>query len=226
MRADLRLESRAVVTRLPRATRGGAHLRPWPATVQMSPPDTRAISLRSGEIAGSANEGSGATVLDSWPLWLDIPSGCIAPSSASPAIASALLVNPAAIPAGAGWLCLTDVLPVCVRLRFRLRRDGYVKKRCRHHTTAHPVATLQSHGANGSLANGLDVTAKSNFLRPLKVKEKQRCCAPVCRLHMTRVHSRGRDSEERLSFDERLAHTRIRKAERNGWDSMAAAALP
>jgi len=176
MPAVHRLESRAAVTRSPRATREGAHRRPLRRPSRCRRPIRELFSLRSGEIAGSANEGSGAMVLDSWPPWLDIPSGCIAPSSASPAIASPLLVNPAAIRAATGWLCLTDALLVCVRLRLRLRRDWYVKKRCRHHTTAHPVATLQSHGADGSLASPRR-SAKANFLRPLKVKEKQRVFA-------------------------------------------------
>ena len=191
----------------------------------MSPPDTRAISLRSGEIAGSANEGSGAMVLDSWPLWLDIPSGCIAPSSASPAIASDRLVNPAAIPA-ACWLAVSHGRPPRLCLPALPTTARWVcEKTVSPSYDGSSGCNLAEPRRRWLARERLDVPAKSNFSRPLKVKEKQRMLrARMSPPHDTRPLTRT-DSEQRLSFDARLAHTRIRKAERNGWDSMAAAAL-
>ena len=72
--------------------------------------------------------------------------------------------------------------------------------------TAQPVATLQSHCTDAWLRT-TDVAVKANFSRLLKVKEKRRVFAPRCRLHMTRVHSRGRATEQMLSLDAREPHT-------------------
>ena len=178
-RAVRRRASRAAATRWPRATRAGARRRRRRRPSRCRRRRRTRSPLGRARSPARRKRAAARLLLDSWPLWLDIPNGCIAPSSASPAIASARLVNPAAIPAAAGWLCLTDVLLVCPPILRLTARWVCEKTVSPSYDGSSGCNFAEPPIANGSLAHASTSRLNPTSRASLKVKRSNARCGPV-----------------------------------------------